>query len=143
MFTGIVAALGRIEKIESLGAQAGSDEAGAGRGDEVLDLRGEGWRGVFDDELGLVFHADEIFERAFADHFASGHDADAVADFLDLLEEVRGEEDGFAAFLEVEDEVADLVRAGGVHTGGGFVKDEEAGVLDERLGEADALQHSF
>lgn len=28
MFTGIVAALGRIEKIESLGAQAGSDEAG-------------------------------------------------------------------------------------------------------------------
>jgi len=28
MFTGIVAALGRIEKIESLGAQQGSDEAG-------------------------------------------------------------------------------------------------------------------
>jgi len=86
-----------------------------------LDLRAEFGSGVFDDELGLVFDAHEVFERAFADHFASGHDADAVADFLNLLEEVRGEEDGLAAFFEVEDQVADLVRAGGIDSGGGFV----------------------
>ena len=88
---------------------AGGDQAGGGLGDEVLDLRGEFGRGVFDDELGLVFHAHEVVKRAFADHFAAGHDTDAVADFLDLLEEVGGEEDGLAAFFEVENEVADLV----------------------------------
>ena len=74
-----------------------------------MDLSGEFGRGVFDDELGLIFHADEVVERAFADHFTAGHDADAVADFLHLLEEVRGEEDSLAAFFEVEDEIADLV----------------------------------
>lgn len=65
----------------------------------MFDLCADFRRGVFDDEFGLVFHRDEIAKRAFADHFAAGHDADAVADFLNLLEEVRGEKDGLAAFF--------------------------------------------
>ena len=68
-------------------------------------------------------------------------DADGVADLLHLFEEVGAEEDGDVAGLEVEDEVADLTRAEGVNPGGGFVEDEQAGGLDEGLGEADALQH--
>lgn len=43
----------------------------------------------------------------------------------------------------MEDQVADVVRARGVYASGGLVEDEEAGVSDERLREADALEHAF
>ena len=66
---------------------------------------------------------------------------DAVADFLDLAEEMRAEKNGDAAVLEIENEVADFAGAGGIDAGGGFVEDQEPGLLDQRLGEADALEH--
>ena len=45
--------------------------------------------------------------------------------------------------LEVEDEVADFARAGGIDAGGGFVEHEQARVVDEGLGQADALEHAL
>ena len=54
-----------------------------------------GWR-VVEDDFDLVFDGDEVVQHAFADHAAAGQDADAVADFLDLFEQVGREDDGFA-----------------------------------------------
>jgi hypothetical protein len=67
--------------------------------------------GVFEDDLGLVFDGDEVVEPALADEDALVEDADAVADFLDLAQEVGAEQDGDAALLEIEDEVANLAGA--------------------------------
>lgn len=91
----------------------------------------------------MVFEGDEFVEGALLEHFSLMDDADGVADFLHLFEEVRTEEDGDAVGFEVEDEVADLTGSEGVDSGGGFVKDEEARRLNESLGKSHPLQHAL
>ena len=112
-------------------------------GDEVFDFVEQFGGGVFEHHFGLVFEGDELIEGALLEHFTLMDDANGVADFLDLFEEVGAEKDGDAFGLEVEDEVANLARAKRVNAGGRLVEDEEAGRLDEGLGEADALEHAF
>lgn len=133
------------EELFERGARVRSGEefaVGIG-GDEVLDLGDELGGGVLKHHFGLVFEGDEFVERALPEHFSLMNNADGIADFLHLLEEVGAEENGDAVGLEVENKVADLSGAQGVDAGGGFVEDEEAGRLNEGLGEADALQHAL
>ena len=132
------------EAFEGGAGVAEVEELGGGLlGDEGADGGEDFGGGVAEEDFGLVFDAHEIGEEAFADEFAFVDDADAVADFLDLFEEVGGEDDGDALGAEGEDEVADFAGAAGVDAGGGFVEDEEAGAVDDGLGEADALEHAF
>ena len=45
--------------------------------------------------------------------------------------------------FEIENEVADFPSARRIDSGGRFVQDDKSRFLDERLSEADALQHAF
>src|SRR5690606_19309611 len=62
---------------------------------------------------------------------------------LDVGEQVAGKQNGLAAAAELEDEILDLARADGIETGGGLIKDEQFGIVDERLGDADAAGHAL
>ena len=91
----------------------------------------------------MVFDSDEVVERSFLDHATTKHNADAVADFLNLLQKVRGQNNRNAAGFQIEDEVSDFSRPGWVNAGRGFVQNDEARVMNEGLGEPDALEHAF
>jgi hypothetical protein len=111
--------------------------------DEFANVREKSIGGVFQDDLGLVFGGDEVLESSFLDQASSVDDADVVTNFLHLFEEVGAEKDGDAAFLESENKVANLAWAKGIDTGRGLVEDDEAGILNECLGESNALEHAF
>lgn len=53
--------------------------------------RKKGWRGVFENELRLVWRVDEVADTALCNERALVHDTDTVADFLDLVEQMRAE----------------------------------------------------
>ena len=66
-----------------------------------------------------------------------------VAHALDLAEQVAGHDDGDAELRAgALDELEHLVPAGRVKAVGGLVEQEQAWVLDERLGQLDALLHA-
>ena len=119
------------------------DHARSGLRDRGFDLREQLGRGVFEDQLGLVLDRDQFVEPAFTHERALVQDADAVADFLHLAEQMRAEQHGDAALFEIEDEVANLARAGGIDAGGRLIEHEQPRLLDHRLREADALEHPF
>ena len=54
-----------------------------------------------------------------------------------------GEEDGFALVLEALDDLADLHAAERIEAAGGLVEDQQVGIVDQRLGQADALLHAL
>ena len=56
---------------------------------------------------------------------------------------MRGQQDRFAAAGEGEDQVLDLATAERVEPGRRLVEDDEVGVVDERLSEADAARHAL
>ena len=66
-----------------------------------------------------------------------------IADPLDLAQQVRGEDDGDPELgAGAPDEVQHLVAAGRVEPVGGLVEEQQPRVVDERLGELDALLHA-
>ena len=69
---------------------------------------------------------------------AARDDDDPVADGLRLLEDVGGEDDGLFGG-HVLDEVAHLVLLVGVEAVGRLVEDQHRRIVEQRLGEADAL----
>ena len=64
------------------------DGLGAALLDEGTHLLEQGRVGVAQDDLGLVLDGDEVLQRALADDLPPEDDPDAVADLLDLLEQV-------------------------------------------------------
>ena len=56
---------------------------------------------------------------------------------------MRIKENGGPAFSLVTNDVADKATAHGVEAGRGLVEEDEVGLVDESLGETDALQHAF
>src|SRR5438552_2938909 len=52
---------------------------------------------------------------------------------------VGGVEEGDAAVGEVEEEVPELAACDGVDAGGGFVEEDDVGLVDEGAGEGEAL----
>ena len=78
-----------------------------------------------------------------ADELAGGEDADPVADRLDLVEQVAREEDGDAALAdERPEQVEDLDDADRVDRRRRLVEDEDRRVLDQRVGDAEPLEHA-
>jgi len=102
------------------------DDVGAGG----LDFKEDGAAAA--DEAGEVGGGVGGFDAAVVD------DEDAGAGEFDFGEDVGGEEDG-VVFAEFLDEVADGADLIGIEADGGFVEDEEVGVVDEGVGESDAL----
>ncbi len=110
---------------------------------QCFDFAEQLGRSIFENEVGLIFNREQIAQRAFADEDPVGQNAHAIANLLDLPEQMRRKEHRYAASLEIENEIADFPRAGRIDSGGRFVQDDELRLLDERLREADALQHSL
>jgi hypothetical protein len=65
-------------------------------------------------------------------------DEHAVTGRLHLREDV-GREDDRAALAQLTDQGADLGDLVGVEARGGLIEDEQVGLMEDRLGEADAL----
>lgn len=81
--------------------------------------------------------APEMFSVSASAHDASLIDDDnAVADRLHLLEDVGGQDDR-VVLAEPADQPADLDDLLGVKSHGRFVENDDLGVSDERLGDAD------
>jgi hypothetical protein len=56
---------------------------------------------------------------------------------------MRGKQHGDSTSLKVENQITNLTRAGRVNACGRLVQQDEPGIMNERLREADALQHTL
>ena len=70
-------------------------------------------------------------------------DGHPVADGFHFAELVRRKENGFALVFQALDDLADFHAAERVEAAGGFVQNQQIGIVDERLCQADALLHAF
>src|SRR5260221_5698176 len=111
--------------------------------DGGLNLRQQFRRCVLENQLGLIFNRDQLVQPPFAHERPLVQDADAVANFLDLAEQVRAEQHRDAALFEVENQVANLARARGIDARSRLVEHEQPRLLDHPLREPDALEHAF
>ena len=81
----------------------------------------------------------QVGDTALDHQFALVKNRHAVADSFNFAEFVGGKEHRLALVFEALDDFAHLHAADGVEAAGGFVQNEEVGVVDERLRQADAL----
>ncbi len=75
------------------------------------------------------------------DDLAAEQDRDAVADELDLGEQVRVEQDGDAAVAQLLEQQADGPAADGVERGGRLVEQQQPRLADQRLRDPEPLLH--
>ena len=96
------------------------------------------------DLAGVVAEAcGELGDGSEADQPTGGEDADPVAHRLDLGEQVAREEHGHAALAdEIAQELEDLDHADRVDRRRRLVQDQDVGVLDEGIGDAEPLEHA-
>ncbi|KPK44207.1 MAG: hypothetical protein AMK72_12285 [Planctomycetes bacterium SM23_25] len=131
------------EVLEGRGRMLGRDDvragAAGGRHDGLASRLGD----AGGPDLEHVAEPEEVVHATEFAEFASGEDADAVADVADVGQQVRREEDRLAFALEPQDKVLHLARADGVQAGRRFVEEQEFRVVDEGLGQADAPAHSL
>ena len=80
----------------------------------------------------------QVVDGIRSDELALVDDDDLLAGLLDFGQDVGAEDDGVVAGERL-DEVARLVDLLGIEAGGGLVEDQHVGVVDDGLGEADAL----
>ena len=126
--------LGRVveaDLVADLGAEGGQDLLGG-------FARHDGAR-----DADLVGAGEQFVESALGLDAAAVIDDDSVAEVLDIGEEVGGTADGLAAAGEGDDEVLDLATAEWVEACGGFVEDDEVGIVDQGLSDADAALHAL
>src|SRR5438270_2310607 len=143
LFIRVVVSRFEEKLLERRARRTAPNDASAGTRDEAFDVIEQLRRSAFHDELSLVLNAKQIAERSFADQNTVRENADAIADLLDLPEQMRREQNGDAATFQRQNEIANLSRARGVYAGRRFVQDEQGGFLDQRLREPDPLQHPF
>src|SRR5579862_4903786 len=87
---------------------------------------------VVDAALGEEFLMGALFAEAA---FVEDEDAVGVLNGAEAM----GDDQGGAAAEQAIEGIADLQFGLGVHTGGGFIEDEEAGIVCQGAGEIDEL----
>ncbi len=80
---------------------------------------------------------------AGADDLALFDENHGVAGDFHFAEQMGIKEDGGATLALVANDVADEVAAHGVKAGSGLIEEDEFRLVDESLGEANALHHTF
>ena len=80
----------------------------------------------------------QIGDRIHRDDFAGVNDDDLAAGLFDFRQDVSAENDGVVAG-KAGDELAGLALLLRIKAGGGFIKDENRRVMNDRLSDADAL----
>src|SRR6202041_352977 len=86
---------------------------------------------------------EQISDRSRHDDAPLAPDAHAVAEHLDVAQDMAREEDRVTAELLFDDEVADLFAADGVEAAHRLVEDEELRVVYECRGERRPLEHAL
>jgi len=85
----------------------------------------------------------QVVHAAFRGDTALLEDDDRLAERFDVVEDVRGEDhlDGLVRG-DVADELEDLGPAGRVEVRGRLVQEQDLGIVDEGLGQLEALLHA-
>lgn len=108
----------------------------------VLDS-GAGVRADLDDVAdGSCGGLDKLLRGAVGSDLTAGHDDDTIAGSLDFWENM-GANKGCAVFGELADERTGVVDLCGIEPVGGFVEDEDLGIMDQGGGEPNALAVAF
>ncbi len=81
----------------------------------------------------------DLLRRSHADAPAVAQHRQPVGDGVNLIEEMRDEDDGEAARLQLAHDVEEPRGLGGVETGGRLVEHQRARVVLERAGDGDEL----
>ncbi|MFM1941808.1 MAG: hypothetical protein RI897_790 [Verrucomicrobiota bacterium] len=87
---------------------------------------------------------EEIFEvvaGSVEEELALVEDEEPVADAVDIAEDMGAEDDGFT-LAELFEQAEGLAAADGVESGGGFIPDEEVGIIHEGGGDPEAGAHA-
>jgi len=115
-------------------------------GDVGVPLPGQGHGahvvGGAEQVTGVGGHGAQVTERAVEGDLPAGHDGDVVADLLDLVHVVRGEQDGETAVGQALDQGAHVADPAGVEAVGGLVEHQQPGVAQQAGGDAEALAHA-
>ncbi len=82
---------------------------------------------------------DQLAGRAEGDHATVVDDGDTIAEALRLFHVMRGQEDGAAGLLELEDEIPELPSRLGIEAGGRLVEKQQLGMADQRGGHRQPL----
>ena len=96
---------------------------------------------------GAHFYADlpfqERLKRADLENFAKLDKSNSIAGNLHLAEQVRVQKDGRAALAQIANDVAHQPAPYGVETRSGLIQDDQFRLIEQRLRQADALEHAF
>ena len=85
----------------------------------------------------------EVVEPPAADHVAAIDDGDAIAHHLDFAEQVRIEKNGRPSVSLGANDISHQSPAHGIQAGGGLVQENQFGIMNQRLGQPDSLQHTL
>ena len=86
---------------------------------------------------------EQVRQAARRDQPPAGEDRHAAAQRLGVAQHVRAEEHRAAAVAQPQDQLADLAPAERVEPRHRLVEEHDLGIVDERLRDADALQHAL
>ena len=84
---------------------------------------------------------DQLGRRALQPHPAVGDDRHARAEVGDVLDDV-GRQDDHHVLADLGQQVEEAVALLRVEAGGRLVDDDQLGIADQRLGDAEALAHA-
>ena len=93
--------------------------------------------------ISTLAAGNQVIHMADAPDLAVVQDRDAVADKLHVGELMRGQEDRPAFLFQPQDQVADVAVRDRVKARRRLVEEQQLGIVDERLRDADALEHAF
>ena len=135
--------------------RSGSASAGKLHGDPVVrepchfrkarcQLRMQRCRHVGYDELpALQLEREQFVEPPGCSQLALRDDRDAIAQRLGVGQDVRAEEHGAAARAKREDQIAHVTTAQRIEARHRLVEEHDLGIVQQRLRQADALDHAF
>ncbi len=110
----------------------------------VLEALAELGRQVREHHVAVqVVTVQEVLDAALVADPALHDDRDAVADHLDVGQDVGIHEYRLALGSEAQNDVADLLAADRVETAHRLVEEDHLGVVHQRLGDAHPLQHAL
>ena len=94
-------------------------------------------------DLGHVLHRQQVGDLAELLQLAVVQDRDPVADVLHVGQQVAAQDDRLALVAQLADQVLHLGRADRVEARGRLVEQDQLGVVDQRLGQADPPLHAL
>lgn len=92
--------------------------------------------------MGFGVAGDELLGGAFVQHRAVINQDDMVGQALGFVHVVGGEKDGFTLLFEFQNPLPDHHAGLGIQPRGGFVHDDEVGVVNKRAGDGEAALHA-